>query len=75
MNNSDEGETPPKRDRRCADKLPGPSRVSYASTTPYCGSRIFKINPGFIPRHDASEIVDLKLGEAPEKFPRNLVTF
>jgi hypothetical protein len=35
-------------------------------------SPIFKEDPGFIPRDDTSEIVDLKFIALPEKFPRNL---
>jgi hypothetical protein len=75
INNSDGGEIPSKHDLLCTDKLVGPNWASYVSTYPDCGSRIFKVNPSFIPRDDVNEIIDLKFVEAPEKFPRNLDLF
>jgi hypothetical protein len=41
----------------------------------YCESQNFKVDPGFIPRDDTSEIVNLKFVNMSEKFRRNLDPF
>jgi hypothetical protein len=68
INNSNGSETHPKHNLLWTNKLLEPSWASYVSTYPYCGSRIFKVDPGFILRDDTSEIVDLNFVGLLEKF-------
>jgi hypothetical protein len=63
------GETHPKHDLLCTDKLRGSSRASSVSPYPHFESWIFKVDSNFITRDDSSEVDDLKLGEFSEKFP------